>query len=141
MYTLYLWYIRTGLEYAAPLWHSGITAQQTIRLERLQKRCLRIILGDAYITYENALRVLKCTTLEARRELLTLRFGRSLLRSEAHRHMLPPTLRNVHQRNTRYGHRLRNVLCTVQGKSFVANNKIQSLPIRALYETCKPLSD
>ena len=30
---------------------------------------------------------------------------------------------------------------TVQGKSFVANNKLQSLLIRALYEACKPLFD
>ena len=68
IYTLYIWFIRTGLEYAAPVWHSGLTAQQRARLERIQKRCLRIILGDAYVTYENALRVLNCMTLEARRE-------------------------------------------------------------------------
>ena len=30
---------------------------------------------------------------------------------------------------------------TVQGKSFDANNKLQSLPIRALYEAYKPLFD
>ena len=114
MFTLYLWYIRTGLEYAAPVWHPGITAQQNTRLERIQKRCLRIILGDAYDTYAHAMSVFGCTTLEARRELLTLRFGRSLLRSTQHRHMRPPTLRNVHQRNTRFGHRLRNILCVHQ---------------------------
>ena len=111
MYTLYLWYIRTGLEYAAPVWHPGITAHQRSRLERVQKRSLRIILGFAYVSYEQALQVFNCTTLEARREQLTLRFGRSLLRSTAHRHMLPPTLHAVHGRNTRHGHRLRNVQC------------------------------
>ena len=111
IYTLYIWFIRTGLEYAAPVWHSGLTAQQRARLERIQKRCLRIILGDAYVTYENALRVLNCMTLEARREQLTVRLGRSMLRSTAHRHMLPPTLRDVHQRNTRHGHKLRPIRC------------------------------
>ena len=111
MYIQYVWFIRIGLEYAAPVWHSGLTAQQTNRLERIQRRCLRIILGDAYISYEHAMQVLNCKTLEARREQLTLRLGRSMLRSTAHRHMLPPTLRQVHQRNTRFGHRLRTVLC------------------------------
>ena len=31
--------------------------------------------------------------------------------------------------------------CTVQGKSFVDNNKLQSLRIRTLYEACKQLFD
>ena len=114
MYTLYLWYIRTSLEYASPVWHSSITVQQTNRLERVQKRCLRIILGDGYIEYTNALRVLGCSTLEGRREQLTLRFGRNLLRSPTHRDMLPPTMRDVHGRNTRHHNRLREVRCRTE---------------------------
>ena len=46
MLTLYHWYIRTGLEYAAPVWHAGLTEEQSTRLERIQKRCFGIILGD-----------------------------------------------------------------------------------------------
>ena len=57
------------------------------------------------------MQVLRCTTLEARRELLTVRFGRCLLRSTVHRHMLPPSLHAVHGRNTRHGHRLRAIQC------------------------------
>ena len=43
--TLYEWYIRIALEYAAPVWHPGLTEQQHEQLERVQRRCLQIILG------------------------------------------------------------------------------------------------
>ena len=36
---------------------------------------------------------------------------------------------------------LRAAGCTVQGKLFVANNKLQSLRIRVLYKACYPLLD
>ena len=43
--TLYLWYIRTALEYAAPVWHPGLTELQHADIERVQRRCVRLILG------------------------------------------------------------------------------------------------
>ena len=100
--TLYIWYIRTSLEYAAPVWHSGLTALQHAKIERVQKRCLRIILGQDYLDYEHALGRLNLASLYDRREMLTLRLGRSMLRSEDHRDLFPPTMRQVHGRNTRH---------------------------------------
>ena len=55
LFTLYTWFVRTSLEYAAPVWHSGLTIQQRDRLERVQKRCFRVILGESYVKYSNAL--------------------------------------------------------------------------------------
>ena len=111
LHTLYQWYIRTSLEYAAPVWHSGLTRQETARPERIQKRCFRIILGAAYVSYENALRLLNTVTLEDRRKELTIRFGKGLLKSPKHRHLLPPTLGQVHGWATRVQNRLRPVHC------------------------------
>ena len=34
--TLYIWFVRTVLEYAAQVWHSGLTQQQQERIERVQ---------------------------------------------------------------------------------------------------------
>ena len=107
--TLYQWYIRTGLEYAAPVWHAGLTQEQNTQLERIQKRCFRIILGNDYKSYENALGRLQSQTLFERRENLLLRFGKGLLANPAHRHLLPPTNWEVHQRRTRGAQRLRTV--------------------------------
>ena len=111
MLTLYKWYIRTTLEYAAPVWHSSLTAEQHMTLERLEKRCLRIILGDAYVTYRHALEVLGIQSLYDRREALTRRFGESLLQSPDHRDFLPPTLEEVHGRQTRNRSKLQNIRC------------------------------
>ena len=105
--------MRTALEYAAPVWHPGLTAAQHAKIERIQKRCLRIILGREYEGYGQALERLGLASLYKRREMLTLRLGRSMLRSEDHKHLFPPTMRAVHGRNTRHGQRLR----TVQGSA------------------------
>ena len=120
MITLYIWYIRTSLEYAAPVWHPGLTAVQNARIERVQKRCLRIILGREYVGYEEALERLGLASLHSRREMLTLRLGRSMLRSQDHRDLFPPTMHDVHGRNTRHQRRLR----TVQGSARYKNTFI-----------------
>ena len=105
--TLYTWYVRTTLEYAAPVWHPGLTEQQHEQLERVQRRCVRIMLGQQYQGYEAALEQLHLSTLRSRREMLTLRLGKSILRSPEHRDLLPPTMAEVHGRATRHGHLLR----------------------------------
>ena len=60
--TLYQWYVRTTLEYAAPVWHPGLTEQQHGQLERVQRRCVRIMLGQQYQGYEAALEQLHLST-------------------------------------------------------------------------------
>ena len=109
--TLYQWYVRTTLEYAAPVWHPGLTEHQHTMLERVQRRCLRIILGREYEGYEDALARLQFTTLRSRREMLTLRLGKSMLRSADHRSLLPPSRGAAHGRNLRHRHLLRPVWC------------------------------
>lgn len=103
MFILYTWYIRTVLEYAAPVWHPGLTRAQHNSLEKLQKRCFRIILGEAYLNYNHALQLLGTESLHKRREAATINFGRGLLNSPELRNMLPQTLHDVHGRETRRG--------------------------------------
>ena len=103
LFTLYTWYIRTSLEYAAPVWHPGLTQAQHHSLERMQKRSFRIILGQQYQTYDTALSILNTKTLFERRKELTLKFGNSLMKSNKHRTLLPPLLQDISGRNTRGG--------------------------------------
>ena len=51
--------IRPILEYAAPVWHFGLTAEQSARLERVQKRDLMIVSKPAEMLYEELLTKLK----------------------------------------------------------------------------------
>ena len=61
----YISFIRCLLEYAF---------NQTYALERVQKTCLKVILGREYEGYESALEVSNLESLEVRREKLCLSF-------------------------------------------------------------------
>ncbi len=43
-------YIRPLTEYAAPVWSGALTNNQKSRIERIQKRALRIVFGASYTT-------------------------------------------------------------------------------------------
>ena len=88
-------FIRPSTEYVAPLWHSSLSKTDNMKIERLQKRALRIILGMDYPGYENALKVLNLPSLKDRREHLTKKFAKSLLTSQRHRDLLPQKRQNV----------------------------------------------
>ena len=53
--TIYNTFIRCLLEYCCIVWHSSLTIAQINSIERVQKISLRIILGDEYQGYEEAL--------------------------------------------------------------------------------------
>ena len=100
---VYTGYIRPNVEYAVPVWHSGLTKKQTAQIERIQKRALRIILGTQYFSYHHALQITKLQSLHERRRELCLRFAKSLQCSAEFRDWLPPP------RISRYTNSLRNV--------------------------------
>ena len=69
--------IRPVLEYACPVWHSGLTAGQCNAVEDMQKRALCIIYSDTDSDYEIALIVARMDSLKDRREMLMARFLRN----------------------------------------------------------------
>ena len=73
--------IRSILEYAVPVWHSAITGQQRLELERVQKSTFSIILGDQYRSYTSALKQLNMDTLQARRVKLCKKFAKKASKS------------------------------------------------------------
>ena len=64
--------VRPVLEYACPVWHSGLTAGQSNAIENIQKRAIRMIYSDS--DYEIALIVAGIDSLKDRREILIVRF-------------------------------------------------------------------
>ena len=79
---VYIKQIRCILEYAAPVWHSSITAEDSIQIERVQKSALRIILSGRYQLYKNALDQVQLDTLYSRRERLCMKFARKCVESK-----------------------------------------------------------
>jgi len=66
---VYIAIIRSVLEYACPVWHPGLSKAQSNEIERVQKRCLRIIYPS--LTYIQALSISGLNTLLARRDNIT----------------------------------------------------------------------
>ena len=65
----------TALEYACPVWHTGLTAAQSDALESVQKRAMRIIDSDDISgDYKTRIIISGVDTLKDRREVLTERF-------------------------------------------------------------------
>ena len=82
MFDVYTKEVRSILELAVPVWHSGLTKLQTMDIERIQKISFKIILGQKYVSYKQACKYLSAQTLEERRVKLCLKFARKNLKSE-----------------------------------------------------------
>ena len=67
--------IRSVLELAVPVWHPGLTLQESNDIETVQKSSFHIILGKDYLSYNNALNVLQMESLMGRRKTICLKFG------------------------------------------------------------------
>ena len=85
---VYKSYVRPALEYAAPVWHPGLTKLQTSALEKIQKRAMRIVLG-AELTYTTALKEASIETLEERRHDLCTKFAEACVRSHIYSNVFP----------------------------------------------------
>ena len=98
--TVYCSLIRSVLEYACPVWHSGLTIAQSKDIERVQKRCLRITFPE--LCYSEALVAAKIERLDKRREDIV---------KEMFQHIQKPS------------HILHSVLDNYRRKSFIASTR------------------
>ena len=93
---VYVLFIRSLLEYCAVVWHSSLTVELNDSLERVQKSCLRVILGEEYICYENALDICTLKLLFKRREERCLSFAKRCLKHPIHSRLFPLNPSNPH---------------------------------------------
>ena len=98
MITIYILFIRSVIEQSSVVWSFAITAGEMAVLERTQKVALRIIFGQNYLTYENALKLANLPKIEDRYKTLQLRFALKCTKNENTRDMFP-LAKNV--KNTR----------------------------------------
>ena len=73
--------VRSILEFAVPVWHSSITQEERLDIERIQKSACNIILGDHYQSYTSALKIMCMDTLFNRRTKLCKKFARKSVKS------------------------------------------------------------
>ncbi len=89
---IYSTFILPKLTYASPAWSSSLNITQSVRLERVQKRACRIILGSVYTSYDEALITLDLTSLSERFHRDLTQFGLKLMTNGRHKNMLPAIL-------------------------------------------------
>ncbi|XP_072042855.1 uncharacterized protein [Amphiura filiformis] len=100
--TVYKGYMRPVLEYAAPLWHAGLTQSQVNQVENIQKRVCKHIQGREYISYSKSLADLELDPLCKKKEKICRDFATKTTTSERFSTWFPPaeyrsvmTLRNM----------------------------------------------
>ena len=80
--------IRSVLEYACPVWHPGWTSKLSKDIERVQKRCLRIIFPQ--LSYSEALDKSGLNRLDTRRKEITKQIFRQIKTPTHPLHFLIP---------------------------------------------------
>ena len=60
---IYSLFIRSTAEYCSVVFHPSLTVEQTDKIEMIQRVCLKVILGDQYISYSSALQLCGLKTL------------------------------------------------------------------------------
>ena len=96
---IYCKHVRSVLEYGAVVWHPGLTLENTMNIERVQKSALAIILGKNYIDYESALLSLGLDKLSTRREALCKKFAHKAIQSEKYSSWFAPEEKTYNTRS------------------------------------------
>ena len=86
---IYVLYIRSIAEYCSVAFHSSLTIENSDKLERIQKTCLKIILGEMYIDYSWALEMSGLDTLYYRRKKRCLDFSLKCVKHTRNRRLFP----------------------------------------------------
>ena len=81
--------VRSILEFAAPVFSSGLTQDQSRQVEMVQKKAFAVILGKEYRSYEAALLTLEQERLDSRRLTLSYNFALKCTHSPRHSFMFP----------------------------------------------------
>ena len=86
---IYILFIRSVTEYCSVAFHSSLTQQQSDKMEKIQKTCLRVIMGDGYISYQAALDYFGIQTLSNRRLKRCLDFSLKCLKHPKNQRIFP----------------------------------------------------
>ena len=101
---IYILYIRSLTEYCSVSFHSSLTLEQSNKIERIQKTCLKVILSEMYVDYEAALEMTGLDTLYDRRVDRCLKFSLKSIKHERNQNLFPLNS-NLGNMDTRHSER------------------------------------
>ena len=82
MKNVYILFIRSILEQSSNVWHKSLTEENISNLERVQKSACKVIFGEKYLEYNEAINNLDIKTLAERREELFVNFTKKSYKNE-----------------------------------------------------------
>ena len=112
--------IRSVLEYACPVWHPGLTKKLSKDIERVQKRCLKLMYPT--FTYTEALNQSGLDRLDHRRDMITETVFREIKDTKHPLHYLLPPVKVSHSQmvlRPTYSYQLPLSKATRYGRDFV----------------------
>ena len=77
-------------EYCSTAFHNSLSEEQNQKLESIQKVALKVIFGQNYMSYEEALLKASLTSLSKRREDRCLKYALKASKHSENMHMFPP---------------------------------------------------
>ena len=85
----YTLHIRSLTEYCSVAFHSSLMVEQSYKIERIQKTCLKVILNEMYIDYQAALEMTGLQTLFDRRVQRYLQFSLRAIKHDRNSKLFP----------------------------------------------------
>ena len=98
--TIYKLFIRSILEQSAVVWHSSLIQRNSNDIERVQKSAVKIMMGQKYSDYDDALKYLNMEKLSERRQKLCLSFAKKCVKNEKAKVLFPLNNHAKHLRNS-----------------------------------------
>ena len=96
---IYKLFIRSILEQSAVVWHSSLIQRNSDDIERVQKSAVKIMMGQKYDEYDEALKYLNLEKLSERRQKLCLSFAKKCIKHEKAKQLFPLNNHIKHLRN------------------------------------------
>ena len=88
---IYIKQVRSVIEFGVPVWNPGLTKDEMMDIERVQKAFLHIALGTSYGSYEDARTKSNLETLEDRRTQICIQFATKAAKYPKHKHWFVPS--------------------------------------------------
>ena len=86
---IYCLFVRSKAEYCSVVFASSLTHEQIRKIENIEKTCLRIILQEMYIGYEEACEMLGIILVTDRRQHRLLGYAKKCIRHPINKRFFP----------------------------------------------------
>ena len=96
---LYKLFIRSGIEFASPLWSNALTKSNLNKIERVQARITDLIIGPNDLSYSDRLKKLSIVKLEERFKANSARFSDKMIKDPRFQFLFPRSSSTVNTRN------------------------------------------